>query len=95
MEELEKFFTQRPTEELCEAFEAAGIPAGPVMNHVEVFNDPQALHREMVVETQHSKLGKTKTIGVPVKLSDTPASIRKGAPLLGEHNKEVLSDWLK
>ena len=77
------------------AFEAAGIPAGPVMNHVEVFDDPQALHREMVVETQHSKLGKTKTIGVPVKLSDTPASIRKGAPLLGEHNKEVLSDWLK
>ena len=95
VEELEKFFTQRTTEELCEAFEAAGIPAGPVMNHVEVFNDPQALHREMVVETQHSKLGKTKTIGVPVKLSDTPASIRKGAPLLGEHNKEVLSDWLK
>ena len=93
--ELEKFFTQRTTEELCEAFEAAGIPAGPVMNHVEVFNDPQALHREMVVETQHSKLGKTKTIGVPVKLSETPASIRKGAPLLGEHNKEVLSDWLK
>ena len=95
VEELEKFFTQRTTEELCEAFEAAGIPAGPVMNHVEVFNDPQALHREMVVETQHSKLGKTKTIGVPVKLSDTPASIRKGAPLLGEHNKEVLSDLLK
>ena len=95
VEELEKFFTQRTTEELCEAFETAGIPAGPVMNHVEVFNDPQALHREMVVETQHSKLGKTKTIGVPVKLSDTPASIRKGAPLLGEHNKEVLSDWLK
>ena len=95
VEELEKFFTQRTTEELCEAFEAAGIPAGPVMNHVEVFNDPQALHREMVVETQHSKLGKTKTIGVPVKLSETPASIRKGAPLLGEHNKEVLSDWLK
>ena len=41
------------------------------------------------------KLGKTKTIGVPVKLSKTPASIRKGAPLLGEHNQEVLLDWLK
>ena len=95
VEELGKFFIQRTTKELCEAFEAEGIPAGPVMNHVEVFNDPQTLHREMVVETQHSKLGKTKTIGVPVKLSKTPASIRKGAPLLGEHNQEVLSDWLK
>ncbi len=95
VEELEKFFILSTTEELCEAFEAEGIPAGPVMNHVEVFNDPQTLHREMVVETQHSKLGTTKTIGVPVKLSRTPASIRKGAPLLGEHNQEVLSDWLK
>jgi len=95
VEELGKFFIQRTTKELCEAFEAEGIPAGPVMNHVEVFNDPQTLHREMVVETQHSKLGKIKTIGVPVKLSKTPASIKKGAPLLGEHNHEVLSDWLK
>ena len=95
VEELGKFFIKCTTKELCEAFEAEGIPAGPVMNHVEVFNDPQTLHREMVVETQHSKLGKTKTIGVPVKLSKTPASIRKGAPLLGEHNQEVLSDWLK
>ena len=95
VEELGKFFVQRTTKELCEAFEAEGIPAGPVMNHVEVFNDPQTLHREMVIETEHSKIGKTKTIGVPVKLSKTPASIRKGAPLLGEHNQEVLSDWLK
>ncbi len=95
VEELGKFFIKRTTKELCEAFEAEGVPAGPVMNHVEVFNDPQTLHREMVVETRHSKLGKTKTIGVPVKLSKTPASIRKGAPLLGEHNQEVLSDWLK
>ena len=95
VEELGTYFIQCTTKELCEAFEAEGIPAGPVMNHVEVFNDPQTLHREMVVETQHSKLGKTKTIGVPVKLSKTPASIRKGAPVLGEHNHEVLSDWLK
>ena len=95
VEELGKFFIQRTTKELCEAFEAEGIPAGPVMDHVEVFNDPQTLQREMVVETEHSKLGKTKTIGVPVKLSKTPASIRKGAPLLGEHNQEVLSDWIK
>ena len=95
VEELGKYFIQYTTKELCAAFDAEGIPAGPVMNHVEVFNDPQTLNREMVVETQHSKLGKTKTIGVPVKLSKTPASIRKGAPLLGEHNQEVLSDWLK
>jgi crotonobetainyl-CoA:carnitine CoA-transferase CaiB-like acyl-CoA transferase len=47
----------------------------------------------MVVEVEHTKIGKMKTIGVPVKLSDTPAKISKAAPLLGEHNDEVLEDW--
>ena len=92
--ELEIFFRRKSTEELCNAFDKAGIPAGPVMNHVEVFNDPQTLAREMVVEVEHTKIGKMKTIGVPVKLSDTPAAITKGAPLLGEHNQEVLKDWM-
>ena len=91
--ELEVFFRRQSTSKLCKAFDEAGIPAGPVMNHVEVYNDPQTLAREMVVEVEHSKLGKMKTIGIPVKLSDTPGKITRSAPLLGEHNKEVLKDW--
>ena len=91
--ELEVFFRRQSTSKLCQAFDEAGIPAGPVMNHVEVYNDPQTLAREMVVEVEHSKLGQMKTIGIPVKLSDTPGKITRSAPLLGEHNKEVLKDW--
>jgi len=91
--ELEVFFRRQSTSKLCKAFDEAGIPAGPVMNHVEVYNDPQTLAREMVVEVEHSKLGQMKTIGIPVKLSDTPGKITRSAPLLGEHNKEVLRDW--
>ena len=91
--ELEVFFRRQSTSKLCKAFDEAGIPAGPVMNHVEVYNDPQTLAREMVVEVEHSKLGQMKTIGIPVKLSDTPGKITRSAPLLGEHNKEVLKDW--
>ena len=91
--ELEVFFKRQTTDKLCKAFDEAGIPAGPVMNHVEVFNDPQTIAREMVVEVEHTKIGKMKTIGVPVKLSDTPAKISRAAPLLGEHNDEVLKDW--
>jgi crotonobetainyl-CoA:carnitine CoA-transferase CaiB-like acyl-CoA transferase len=91
--ELEVFFRHQSTSKLCKAFDEAGIPAGPVMNHVEVYNDPQTLAREMVVEVEHSKLGQMKTIGIPVKLSDTPGKITRSAPLLGEHNKEVLRDW--
>jgi crotonobetainyl-CoA:carnitine CoA-transferase CaiB-like acyl-CoA transferase len=91
--ELEVFFRRQTTSKLCKAFDEAGIPAGPVMNHVEVYNDPQTLAREMVVQVEHSKLGQMKTIGIPVKLSDTPGKITRSAPLLGEHNSEVLKDW--
>ena len=64
------------------------------MNHVEVYNDPQTHAREMVTEVEHTKVGKMKAIGVPVKLSDTPGAVRRAAPVLGEHTEEVIRDWL-
>lgn len=91
--ELEKFFRKQTTVDLCDAFEAAGIPAGPVMNHVAVYEDPQTLAREMVTEVEHTTVGPMKAIGVPVKLSETPGSVRRAAPLLGQHQDEVLNDW--
>ena len=93
-DELIPYFQAQSTDYWCERFEAAGIPAGPVMNHVQALNDPQAQARNMVVEVEHSKLGKTKTLGVQGKLSETPGSVRRGAPLVGEHNDEVFTDWL-
>ena len=93
-DELIPYFQAQSTDYWCERFEAAGIPAGPVMNHVQALNDPQAQARNMVVEVEHSKLGKTKTLGVQVKFSETPGSVRRGAPLVGEHNDEVFTDWL-
>ena len=71
--------------------EAAGIPAGPVLHYDEVFTDPQILARDMVVETDHPVTGKFRTMGVPVKLSQTPGSVRRPAPKLGEHTAEVLA----
>ena len=53
---------------------------------------PQTLARDMVVEVEHSKIGPVKTVGFPVKFSETPTSIDRGAPLLGEHTQEVLAD---
>jgi crotonobetainyl-CoA:carnitine CoA-transferase CaiB-like acyl-CoA transferase len=46
----------------------------------------------MVVEVEHSRLGPTSTLGSPVKFSDTPTSIKRGAPLLGEHTREILNE---
>ena len=71
------------------AFEAEGIPAGPVLHHDEVFADPQVLARGMVGEVQHAKAGKQKTLGVPLKLSANPGGLRRAAPTLGQHDGEL------
>jgi crotonobetainyl-CoA:carnitine CoA-transferase CaiB-like acyl-CoA transferase len=54
--------------------------------------DPQVAAREMVVELQHPKAGATKALGLPIKFSETAGEIRRPAPLLGEHTREVLSN---
>jgi crotonobetainyl-CoA:carnitine CoA-transferase CaiB-like acyl-CoA transferase len=87
---LEPVFKERPTAEWLERFAAAGVPAGPVADLNEMLEHPQTLAREMVTEVIHSKLGPVKTLGFPVKLSASPATIARGAPLLGEHTREVL-----
>ena len=52
--------------------------------------DPQTIARDMIVEVEHSQVGKVKTLGLPVKFSDTPGGVRHGAPVLGEHTREIL-----
>jgi crotonobetainyl-CoA:carnitine CoA-transferase CaiB-like acyl-CoA transferase len=72
--------------------EANDIPCGPINNYAQVFADPQVLAREMVVEVDHPTLGHLKSLGSPIKMSATPADVRKRAPLLGEHTTEVLRE---
>ena len=86
----EKFRTQ-PSSHWLAALEKLGIPAGPVLHYDEVYTDPQILARDMVVETNHPVTGPFRTMGVPVKLSATPGSVRRAAPQLGEHTNEVLN----
>ena len=82
----------QPSAHWLTALEKLGIPAGPVQHYDEVYNDPQILARDMVVETNHPVTGPFRTMGVTVKLSDTPGSIRRAAPRLGEHTDEVLNE---
>ena len=89
---LEEKLIARPGAHWLAALEALGIPAGPVLHPDEVFADPHMLAREMVVETTHPETGRFRTLGVPVKLSETPGSVRRPAPRLGEHNAEILGD---
>jgi len=75
-----------------ERMEQAGLPAGPVLDILEMQADPQALAREMIVEVEHPTAGRVKTLGHPVKFSETPASLRHAAPVLGQHSREVLHE---
>ena len=71
--DLTAFFKKYSTEEIWKLPDDAGIPAGPVLNHVDVFNEPQTIARGMVASFHHSKVGDMKTHGSPIKLSKIPA----------------------
>lgn len=76
------------------ALDRAGVPYGPVMSMPEVVNSPQLRARDMLVPTPHTLAGEVRLPGQPVKLSDTPAAIRHGAPHVGEHNDHVYATLL-
>jgi crotonobetainyl-CoA:carnitine CoA-transferase CaiB-like acyl-CoA transferase len=87
---IEPLLREQPTAHWMKVLEAEGIPAGPVQTYDQVYRDPQVLEREMVVTVEHPKAGTLRVLGVPFKLSDTPAAIRRRSPRLGEHTAEVL-----
>lgn len=78
-----------------ERLEEAGIPAGPVLHYDEILTNEHMEARQMMVEVQHPTAGPIKTLGVTVKLSDTPGSIRRPAPRHGEHTDEILEEFIK
>ena len=73
-----------------EQFAATGIPAAPINTVEEAVNDAQTLARNMIVQLEHPALGLARSIGNPIKFSETPVSYRLPPPLLGEHTREVL-----
>jgi len=90
---LAPYFRKRKTEEWLAIFDAKGLPCGPVNDVKQMHDDPQAIAREMVIEVDHATLGKVKTLGTPLKFSDTPGGVRRGAPLFGQHSREVLAEF--
>jgi formyl-CoA transferase len=89
---IESITRTRPRNYWLARFDERGIPCGPINNYAEVFRDPQVLARELVVDVEHPALGRIKTLGSPIKLSATPPEVRRRAPLLGEHTREVLTE---
>ncbi|RPI73508.1 MAG: CoA transferase, partial [Desulfobacteraceae bacterium] len=87
---MEEKLAERTTGEWEKALNEAGVANGPILHIDEVFRDPQVLHMEMLQEMVHPTAGKIKTLGVPIKMSRTPAEFKMPPPLLGEHTDDVL-----
>jgi crotonobetainyl-CoA:carnitine CoA-transferase CaiB-like acyl-CoA transferase len=90
---LQEVFLAKTYEE-WDALLAQGIPMGAINTIDQVVKHPQVQARGMIVESEHPIAGKVQVVGVPVKLSATPGSVREPAPLLGQHTDEVLHEYL-
>ena len=66
------------------------VPCGPILSMKEIAEEPSLRATGTVVEVDHPTRGKYLTVGNPIKLSDSPADVRR-SPLLGEHNDEILA----
>jgi formyl-CoA transferase len=89
---LQERFARQSTGYWTDALLALGLPCGPINSVAEVLNDPQVRARQMVQRVAHPLAGAIDLVGIPFKLSATPAGIDRHPPLHGEHTAEVLDE---
>ena len=90
--EIEAVFATQPTAHWVEKLDAVGVPGGPVYTYDQILADPHIKARDMVVEIDHPKIGRMKSLGIPVKSTGELLSIRRAAPWLGQHSAEILKE---
>ena len=90
--EIEKHLAKRPIAEWVELLVAENVPCSPILSHDEFFNNPQVTAMNMNPIIQHDKIGRVRTIGVPINFESTPGAIQRSAPVLGEHTTEILEE---
>src|SRR3989442_571498 len=91
-EEIEALIKTRDRDEWYELLVKADVCVGKVYDIPEMVADPQINHRHMIVDVEHPSQGRVRQIGVAIKLSDTPGTIRSAAPMPSEHTEDVLKD---
>ncbi len=85
-------FARATTAHWLGVLEAAGVPAGPVLDVAAMHAHPQTIARDMVPTVSHPIAGTMQTIGLPVKFSATPGGVQCAAPIYGQHTRAVLAD---
>ncbi|MFS0770834.1 CaiB/BaiF CoA transferase family protein [Sphingomonas sp. 1P08PE] len=83
----------RTSAEWLKLFREHDIWSGPVYSYDDLVNDPQIQHNGTFIEYDHPTEGRIRTPGFPIKFSATPSTVRRGAPLAGEHSVEVLREF--
>ena len=89
---IEDILKTRDADEWVEKLVAAGIPAGPINYPRDSLTDPHFISRGMVVELEHPSAGMIKSIGCPIKMSESGPTYRRYPPRLGEHNSEIRAE---
>jgi crotonobetainyl-CoA:carnitine CoA-transferase CaiB-like acyl-CoA transferase len=84
--------TAKTSEEWLALFRAHDIWAGPVYSYADLVDDPQIRHNGTFVEYDHPTEGRVKTPGFPITFSKTPSTVERGAPLAGQHTREILRE---
>ncbi len=87
---LRELFAGRPVQHWLDLLAQAKVPAGPILDLAGTLSHPQVLARSMVVDLPHPTAGNVRVTGCPIRLSDTPGSVRTAPPLLGQHSEEIL-----
>lgn len=87
-----KIFLTKTRDEWWEWAKDKEIAASPVLDLEESFNDPQIIHRKMLLNLDHPKIGKVKQTGFPLRLSETPCEFRNFSPIPGQHTREILDE---
>jgi len=87
---LDKKFATKTRDEWMKIFKKENVIYTPVQSASEVFEDPQALTNDYIIDVAHPVWGKIKMLGFPWTFHETPASVRREAPELGQHTEEIL-----
>ncbi len=91
---IDRRLAAKTVDEWVPLFDQAGIPCGPINTFDRVFEDAQVRHLGIVQEVEHPHYGKVKVVGPPATFSESRIGIQSPPPLLGEHNREVLTSLL-
>ena len=91
-EELEKWALKHSVEDIVSTLIKVGVPAAPINSLHEVIEDPHVKERDMIISLEHQEAGKVRSPNHPVKYSARKPEMRYPAPLLGQHNDEILSE---